>query len=189
VTRIILNPHGFVERYHRSSQEECLSQQRPTTLEQAREVTEAFVEHYNWQRPHQGLSCGNRPPRVAFPDWPHLPQVPDIVNADAWLSWVDGDHLVRQVNRQGLVKVDLRTYYVSSKLAGQAVRLRINATQRCLQVVYPQVTRRVLPLKGLYQRSFSYQEYVEKMQQDASTQQRLLALQKRRTQRKGSSPP
>jgi len=115
--------------------------------------------------------------------------VPDVVNADAWLAWVDGEHVVRQVNRQGFVKVDLRTYYVSSKLAGQAVTLRINAAERCLQVVHPQEYRRSLPLKGLHQRSLSYQDYVELMQQEASTQQRLLALQKRRNRPLGSSSP
>ncbi len=181
--------NGFVERYHRSYQAECLALHRPRTLEQVREVTATFVEHYNWQRPHQGIACANRPPRIAFPELPTLPSVPDVVNADAWLSWVDGEHVVRLVNRQGFVKVDLRTYYVSSKLAGQAVTLRVNAAEHCLQVMYPQVTRRSLPLKGLHQRSFAYQDYVELMQREASTQRRLLALQKRRAYQNGLSFP
>jgi hypothetical protein len=63
------------------------------------------------------ISCGNRPPRVAFPTLPSLPPVPDLVNPDAWLSRVKGQHLVRRVNRQGFVKVDLYHYYISSKLA------------------------------------------------------------------------
>lgn len=155
--------NAFVERYHRSYQQECLSRHRLRTLEQVREVTETFVEHYNWQRPHQGISCANRPPRVAFPALPTLPKIPDVVNADAWLAWVDGEHVVHLVNHTGFVKVDLRTYYVSSKLAGQLVTLRLNATERCLQVIYPQVTRRSLPLKGLHQRSLSYRDYVELM--------------------------
>jgi transposase InsO family protein len=194
VAVVVCDPHhpqqnGFIESYHRTYGEECLSRHRPTTFEQVREVTEAFVEHYNWQRPHQGIACGNRPPRVAFPDLPTLRSVPDVVNADAWLSWIDGEHVVRLVNRQGFVKVDLRTYYVSSKLAGQAVTLRVNATEGCLQVVHPQGSQRSVPLKGLYQRSFSYQEYVDPMQQEASTQQRLLALQKQRTSQVGLSSP
>ena len=45
--------NAFVERYHRSYQEECLALEQPTTLEQARSVTETFVQHYNFQRPHQ----------------------------------------------------------------------------------------------------------------------------------------
>ena len=144
-------------------------------------MTSAFVEHYNWQRPHQGISCGNRPPRVAFPELPTLTRVPDVVNADGWLSWVDGEHVVRLVKRQGFVKVDLCTYYVSSKLAGQSVALRLNATDGCLQGMHPLVMHRALPLKGLHRRSYSYQDYVTLMQGEASTQQRLLALQKRRT--------
>lgn len=172
--------NGLVERYHRAYQEECLSRHRPTTLSQVREITATFAEHSNWQRPHQGRACGKRPPPVAFPALPTLPKVPDVVNADAWLAWVDGEHVVRLVNRQGEVSVDLRTYYVSSKLAGQAVTLRVNASAGCLQVMHPGVTRRSLPLKGLYQRSFSYQEYVTLMGREASTQHRLLALQQRR---------
>ena len=181
--------NGEVSRYNGTYQQECLRPHHPTTLEQVREVTEACVEHYNWQRPHQGISCGNRPPRVAFPELPSLPKVPDVVNPDTWLSWVDGEHLVRLVNRQGSVKVDLRTSYLSSKLAGQPVTLRINASEGCLQIVYPQTTARSLPLKGLHHRSMTYQQYVELMQKEASTQQRLLALQKRRNRSLGSSSP
>jgi hypothetical protein len=99
----------------------------------------------NWQRPHQGISCGNRPPRVAFPHLPALPPVPDLVNPDAWLSQVKGQHLVRRVNRQGFVKVDLYPYYISSKQAFQRVTLSIQATEQSLQLVYPQEYRRSLP--------------------------------------------
>ena len=64
--------NAFVERYHRSYQEECLALERPATLEQARQVTEDFWQHYNFQRPNQALSCGNQPPRTAFPTVPAL---------------------------------------------------------------------------------------------------------------------
>lgn len=134
---------------------------RPKTLDEVRQVTEAFATHYNWQRSHQGIACGNRPPRVAFPDLPSLPSVPDVVNPDAWLTRVNRQHVARRVNRQGFVKVDLYPYYISSKLAGQVVTLSIHAKEQSLEVVYPQEYRRSLPLKGLQQRALSYQEYVE----------------------------
>jgi transposase len=76
--------NGFVERSHRTYQEECLAVERPETLQEVREVTAQFGQHDNWQRPHQGLSCGNRPPRVAFPTLPQLPAVPDVVDPDRW---------------------------------------------------------------------------------------------------------
>jgi hypothetical protein len=95
--------------------------------------------------------------------------VPDLVNPDAWLNHVQEQHLVRRVNRQGFVKVDLYPYYISSKLAGQRVTLSIQAKEQSLQVVYPQEYRRSLPLKGLHQRAMPYQEYVTLMQREAST--------------------
>jgi hypothetical protein len=61
-------------------------------------------------------------------------------------------------------------------LAGQAVTLSIHAKGQSLEVVYPQEYRRSLPLKGLQQRALANQEYVELMQREASTQQRLLTL-------------
>jgi hypothetical protein len=87
--------NGFVERYNRTYQEECLALDRPASLEQAKDVTAAFVEHYNIQRPHQGLSCGNRPPFTAFPVLPALPALPATVDPDGWLTPLDGLHLER----------------------------------------------------------------------------------------------
>src|SRR5260221_7323411 len=91
----LCDPHspqqnGFVERSHRTYQEECLAVQRPHSLEQVREVTAQFKQHYNFERPHQGLSCGNRRPRSAFPNLPDLPALPEVVNPDRWLDSCDG---------------------------------------------------------------------------------------------------
>ena len=100
----------------------------PATLEQTREVTIAFQKHYNEQRPNQALSCGNRPPRTAFPTLPLLPRIPERVNPDAWLKEWDGWHIERKVNRHGCVKLDLKEYYISSKLVGHRVTLQLDAT-------------------------------------------------------------
>jgi transposase InsO family protein len=96
----ICEPHhpqqnGFVERYNRTYQEECLALDRPADLSQAKAVTQTFAQHYNFERPHQGLSCGNRPPRTAFPTLPTLPALPSTVDPDSWLSSLDGLHLER----------------------------------------------------------------------------------------------
>ena len=109
--------------------------QRPGTLEEVREATAQFQQHYNWSRPHQGLSCGNRPPRVAFPMLPALPAVPD---------------LVRLVRRDGTVRVDLKSYYVGRTLAGQHVALHLSAAKRAWLVVHGHQVIKTLPLKGLW---------------------------------------
>jgi hypothetical protein len=46
--------------------------------------------------PHQGLSCGNRPPHTAFPMLASLPELPPVVDPDGWLTTLDGVHLERQ---------------------------------------------------------------------------------------------
>lgn len=90
------------------------------------------------------MACGNRPPRVAFPD---LPSVPDVVNPDAWLTRVNRQQVVRRVTRQGCVKVDVSPYSISSKLAGQGVTFSLHAQEQSLEVVSQEEYRRSLPRK------------------------------------------
>src|SRR2546421_488396 len=128
----VCDPHhpqqnGFVERYHRSYQEECLAREHPSTLEEVRSVTEQFMQHYNFERPHQGVSCGNRPPRTAFPRLPDLSAVPDVVNPDRCL----------------------KDYDVGQALAGQRVALHLSAKTRSWQVIVGTKLLKTIPLKGL----------------------------------------
>lgn len=77
--------NAFVERYHRTFEYECLRIYHPHDLETATAVTAAYQRFYNEERPHQGLSCANLPPRMAFPTLPALPPTPPLVDADRWL--------------------------------------------------------------------------------------------------------
>jgi transposase InsO family protein len=61
------NKNAFVERFHRTQEEECLQVHRPTTLADVQQVTRDFKWPYNHEHPNQALSCGNRPPYVACP--------------------------------------------------------------------------------------------------------------------------
>ena len=181
---LLCDPHhpqqnGFVERYHRTFQEECLAVQRPVTLEQAREATTQFEQHYNWSRPHQGLSCGNRPPRVAFPILPELPAVPDLVDPDRWLRVNDGLHLVRLVRRDGTVRVDLKSYYVGRALAGQHVALHLSAAKAALLVVHGHQLIKTLPLKGLWDKALRFEAFVQLMMGQARAEHRLRTAQER----------
>lgn len=190
----ICDPHhpqqnGCVERYHRSYQEECLAVQRPTTLEEVRAVTAQFAQHYNYERPHQGRSCGNRPPRTAFPTLPELPPVPDLVNPDRWLQVSDGLAVVRTVNRKGLVSIDLKEYSVGQALAGQRVALHLSATTRSWLVIAGSQVLKTIPLKGLYQAALPFEQFVQLMMQQARAEQRLRSSQERRIRHGQFSSP
>ena len=153
---------------------------RPADLEQARTVTQAFVQHYNVERPHQGLSCGNRPPRSAFPHLPTLPPLPSIVDPDAWLTQLDGLHVERKVDQHGMVSIDLKRYSVSAKLVGHHVVLQLDAKARCMQVLYEQQVIKTLPLKGMVGHVLSFERFLTHMLHQARAQTRLRSLQERK---------
>jgi transposase InsO family protein len=164
--------NAFVERYHGTYDRECLKVHRPTTLEQAREVTTAFQEHYNIERPNQARSCGNRPPRVAFPELPPTPPLPMLVDPDAWLPLIDGRRYVRQVQANGTVKVEHTRYYVGRHLAGQRVALAVAAAERSLVVYHGDTAVKQLPLSGLHGEVLLFDRYVELMQREARAEAR-----------------
>lgn len=178
-----------MERYHRSYQAECLAVHRPQTLEQVRAVTEQFEQHYNYERPHQGLSCGNRPPRTAFPTLPELPAVPDLVNPDRWLQISDGLSVVRTVSRKGTVSIDLKDYYVGQALAGQRVALHLSAKEQAWLVICGTQRLKSLPLKGLYGAALPFEAFVQFMMQQARAEQRLRTAQERRARHARFSSP
>jgi hypothetical protein len=166
--------NGFVERYHRTYDRECLRIQRPTTAAEAAAVTAAFRRHYNEERPNQALSCGNQPPRVAFPTLPARPALPAWVDPDRWLQTIDGRHYVRKVRGNGTVTVERDTYYVSRALVGQYVVLAIDAAARTLAVRHRQQVVKQLPLQGLRQAMLPFEDYLQLMQGEARARRRLL---------------
>jgi Integrase core domain len=180
--------NGFVERYNRTYSQECLQVLRPGTLSEACEVTATFERHSTFQRPNQALSCGNMPPRTAFPTLPQLPAVPYRVDPDAWLSSLEGLHLERKVDRTGCVKLDLKHYYVSSKLKDHRVTLQVDASERRLQVYREAHLLKSVPLKGLVGQSLSFERFVELMAQQARAQDRLRTAQERRRRTAESIP-
>jgi transposase InsO family protein len=190
----ICDPHhpqqnGFVERYNRTYQEECLDVDRPADLEQAKAATAGFVEHYNVQRPHQGLSCGNRPPLTAFPQLPALPALPSTVDPDGWLQALDGLHLERKVDRNGTISLDLTRYYVSAHLVGHHVVLQLDAKLHQVQVLHEHQVVKSLPLKGLVGHSLSFEQFLTHMLHQARSQARLRSLQARKYRPAGGTTP
>src|SRR5712692_1595209 len=159
--------NAYVERYHRTFGHECLQVHRPSTLQEVREVTEAFLQHYNWERPHQGRSCGNVPPRTAFPVLPTLPALPERVNPDGWLTTLDQQAFLRRVGRDGCVDVDLETYYISPKMAGCRGILQVKEAERHFVVWHANQAVKTVPVKGLMGQEMGIDDYLTHMKKEA----------------------
>jgi hypothetical protein len=169
----------FVERYHRALGKECLEVLRPGTEEEVREVAAAFFIHYNTERPNQALSCGNRPPRVAYPDLPTLPALPEQVDPDAWLAHIHGQAFARPVQPNGSVEVDRRPYYVKQALAGQQVVLVVNAPECCFDMLLGKEVVKSLAIKGLVGQLLPFDEYAARMREEARSEYRRWLQQHR----------
>lgn len=164
----------YVERYHKTYGQECLEVFRPGTLEQVCEVTEAFKQHYNKERPHQGRTCKNRPPAVAFPHLPPLRQLPDKVDPDGWLRAIDGDAYVRRVGSDGCVNVDLEPYYIGKQWEGSYVTLHVNAFERSFSVWHATTQIKELRIKNLVGHPLSLKEFLDLMLEAALADARRL---------------
>jgi len=161
--------NAFVERYHRSFEYECLRIYRPHDLATATAVTAAYQRFYNNERPHQGLSCANLPPHVAFPTLPTLPPVPALVDADRWLHAYDDHRFMRHVKANGQVLVADVPYYVKTTLAKQAVAMRVDADagQFVVEANGQEVQR--LAIKGIGQGVLPFTTFVERLCGNART--------------------
>lgn len=171
---------GFVERLIKSYQAECITVDKPTAEEAAREVTEAFLAHYHEERPHQGRGLGNQPPRVTFPTLPSRPPLPEIVDPDRWLADIHGQAFARTVQPNGSVVVDHRSYYVKQSLAGRKVVLIVNAKDVRFDVRLRRDVVKSVAIKRLQGQPFPFEEYAERMQEEARSEYRRWLQQQRR---------
>lgn len=181
--------HAFVERYHRTSQAECLALDRPADVEQAKAVTAAFVRHDHLERPPQGLCCGHQPPLIAFPHLSAFPPLPTMGDPDSWLAPVDGLHLVRKVDRHGMISLDLKRYSVSTHLVGHHVVLQLKAQLHCVQVLPEHQVIKALPLRGLVGQQLSFEQFLTHLLHQARAQARLRSLQERKSRTAAVASP
>ncbi len=174
----VIPPHrpdlnAYVERFHRTLSQECLQVHRPDTHGQVQQATEAFLTHYNEERPNQARSCGNHPPRVACPQFPRLPAVPEKVHPDRWLKRVHQQTFARTVQADGSVSIDHRKYYVGRALAGQRVACVVQAASQHFDIWQGTSRIQQLPIKGLHGGpALPFEEYVTLMKQEARSEYR-----------------
>jgi hypothetical protein len=91
----------------------------PIPESRVQEVTEAFLTHYNDERPNQARSCSNQPPRVACEQFPSLPAIPQTVDPDRWLMQVNKQPFARTIRAGGDLTINRQDCYVSRRLAGK----------------------------------------------------------------------
>lgn len=171
--------NAFVEGYHRNYEYECLQIHRPSNREEAEAVTRHYVWHYNHQRPNQALTCGNQPPRVAFPDLPQRPRLPQVIDPDGWLKAIHGRRYVRKVNYRGAIQIDNHAYYIQSRLQGQYVTVGVDAQQRRLVIEHHKQRIKSVALKGLYHTLLPFEQYLKLIQEEARAQWRRLLRERR----------
>jgi transposase InsO family protein len=164
----------YVERYHKTYGQECLEVFRPGTIQEVRELTEAFKHHYNLERPHQGRTCKNLPPGVAFPKLPTLSPLPTTVDPDRWLWYIDRSAYVRRVGSDGCVNVDLEPYYIGKQWAGQYVTLHVHGLLRVFSVWHGTTEIKELSIKNLVGRILPLQEFLDLMTDFALSDARRL---------------
>lgn len=177
--QLTMESNPFVERYHRAFGKECLEVLRPGTEGEVREVTDAFFLHYNYERPNQALSCANRPPRVAYPDLPILPALPEEVDPDAWLAHIHEQAFARRIQPNGTVEVDRRVYYLKHTLAGQQVVLLVNAPERVCEVFLGREHLKSVAIKGLVGQRLPFAAYATRMREEARSEYRRYLQQHR----------
>jgi transposase InsO family protein len=185
VEPLICPPHQpqknpFVERLHRTYEAECLRTKRPATVAEVQTVNGWFRTYYNEQRPHQGPSCGNQPPRIAFPILPTLPTLPPTVDPDAWLPSIRGRLYRRRIGSNGTLHLGRHQYYVGTEYSGQLVAVTIRSSLKFLDVLLGQTIIKTHSLKGLYHQTLSLDDYLHHIGQEAQSEYRLyLASQQR----------
>jgi transposase InsO family protein len=118
---------GKVERFHKTLKSEGVAGQTFADLAAAQVAIDAWVEHYNHQRPHQGigmvapirrfeLAAVSQREAVEAPPRPPEPE-PALEVAPLMAT--------RRVNTHGIVSFAAASYHVARWLAGQTVRISI----------------------------------------------------------------
>jgi hypothetical protein len=132
----------------------------------------AFLPHYNDERPNQARTSGNHPPRVACPQFPTLPAVPETVDPDSWLKRVNQQTFARTVQADGAVSINHQKYSISRQVAGQRVTCVVQAAGLQFDIWHGASRIKQLPIKGLYGTSLPFEEYVTLLKQEARSESR-----------------
>ncbi|MBK8023424.1 MAG: transposase [Chloroflexi bacterium] len=159
----------FVERSIRTLKYECLLLERPEDAWEAADKLDDYRQFYNHRRANQSSACGNRPPYEAFPELPTLPQVPETVDPDAWLTHYHGRVFKRRVGLNGTISVGNHDYYVDYLLKGEPVGVLLEAAAHQFAILHKQAVVQRLDIQGLVGHPMLFGDYLRLMLAEART--------------------
>ena len=134
IRHLLTAPHsptttGKVERFHKTLRAEFLAGRTFGSLEQAQAELDAWVAHYNTERPHQGIGMVTPAQRFTAGAAERLEPVVDV-GADPPASDVNAVSTTpvatRRVTGNGKVSLAGFAYHVGRWLAGQTVDLTVD---------------------------------------------------------------
>jgi transposase InsO family protein len=180
----VCDPHhpqqnAYVERFHRTLNQECLQFERPTTQMQTQEALSTFEAFYNHERPHQGRALLDRPPADRLTQATPLPPLPTQVDPLAWLRHEPQQVFMRRVDAAGRITLDLKHYYVGKAWRGQVITVHLNAEEAQLVLLAEGQIIKVLPVVSWSTTPLSLATYVQQIQEQARSEHRLRSLQER----------
>jgi transposase InsO family protein len=180
----VCDPHhpeenAYVERFHRTLNEECLRVECPTTQGQTQEALSTFEAFYNHKRPHQCSSLMDRPPASRLTEATPLPALPTAVDPLAWLRYEPQQVFCRRVDASGRIKLDLKHYYVGKAWHGQRITVHLNAAEGQLVLLAAGQILKVLPVSAWSTAPLPFAVYVQQIQEQARAEHRLRSLQER----------
>jgi len=114
---------GKVERFHKTVRSEFLEGRVFATLEEAQAELDAWVAHYNSERPHQGIGMVAPARRFELAGEAPPPVVPVVEEEAAEVAPPALQPLTRLVSARGGISFEGTHYHVGVWLAGEAVEL------------------------------------------------------------------
>ena len=171
--------NAFVERFNGSYKRECLLIHQPTTLAETIQYTNQYLYHYNYERPHQGRSCQNKPPRLVFPDAQAARHLPSQVDPDAWLDYASRRLYARTVSSGGSLQIGGKRYYIAKSLAHQKVAVGVNRQEKTLAFYQAKTCVKTKKMRGLYQGKLPFADYIEIMLEEVWSESRRRDVKRR----------
>lgn len=114
---------GKVERFHKTVRSELLAGRTFASIDEAQAELDAWVAHYNAERPHQGIGMACPAERFTpVRSEPHMPLVALVEKAAAAPRAAPQVH-ARRVSPEGRVSFHDHRYQVGAWLAGESVEL------------------------------------------------------------------